>query len=83
MVKNKRLLNLHEQNFVELDVFQENTNASLKNPEIQMGQLAQNLQNQSRDSFPSDIKKTPKDCMTITLRSGKELQVRKEAEKKK
>ena len=30
----------------------------------------------------SDTKKNPKDCMTITLRSGKELQERKEAEKK-
>ena len=46
-----------------------------------MGQLAQIFQNQSRDSFPSDTKKNPKDCMEITLRSGKELQVIKEAEK--
>ena len=34
------------------------------------------------DSFPSDIKKNPKDCMAITLRSGKELQVETEAEKR-
>ena len=46
-----------------------------------MGSLAQTLQNQSRDSFPSDVKKNPKECMAIILRSGKELQVRKEAEK--
>ena len=51
MVENKRILNLHEQKFVELDifqantnVFQANTNASLKNLETQMGQLAQTLQ---------------------------------------
>ena len=25
------------------------------------------------DSFPSDIKKNPKDCMEVTLRSEKEL----------
>ena len=82
MVENKRIFNLHEQKFVELDVFQTNTNASLKNLETQMGQLAQTLQNQSRDSFPSDIKKNPKDCMAIALRSGKELQVKKEVEKR-
>ena len=39
------------------------------------------MQNQSRDSFPSHTKKNPKDCMKITLRSGRELQKRKEDEK--
>ena len=64
-------------------MFQANTDASLKNLETQVGQLALAMQNQSRDSFPSDTKKTPKDCMAITLRSRKELQERDEAEKKK
>ena len=89
MAENKRILNLHEQNFAELAVFQENTtvfqantNATLKNLETQVGQLALNLQNQSRDSFPSKTKKNLKDCMAITLRSGKELQARKEIEMK-
>ena len=47
MVENKRILNFHEQKFVELDVFQENTtifqtnkNASLKHLDNQVGQLA-------------------------------------------
>ena len=46
MSENKRILNLHEQKFVELvvfqantTVFQANTNASLKNLETQVGQL--------------------------------------------
>ena len=39
------------------------------------------MENQSKDSFPSDTKKNPKDCMAITLRSGKELQGRNEVEK--
>ena len=38
------------------------------------------MQNQSRDSFPSDTKKNPKDCMAITLKSGRELQKREEDE---
>ena len=33
MFENKRILNLHEQKFAELVVFQANTNVSLKNLE--------------------------------------------------
>ena len=47
MGENKMLLNIHEQNFAELaafqantTMFQANTNASLKNLETQVGQLA-------------------------------------------
>ena len=78
MAENIRIIKVYEQKFVELVVFQEstivfqeNTNASLNNLETQVRQLALNFQNQSRDSFLSNTKKNPKDCMTITLRSGK------------
>ena len=61
MGENKRLLNIHEQKFTELatfqvntNVFQANTNASLKNLETQVGQLTLLMQNQFKDSFPSD-----------------------------
>ena len=40
------------------------------------------MKNQSRDAFLSNTKKNLKDCMTITLRSGKKLKGSKEAEKK-
>ena len=90
MGENKRLLNIHEQKFVELAafqantiVFQANTNASLKNLETQIGQLAIAMQNQSKDAFPSDTRKNLKDCMAVTLRSGREVESRKEIEKKK
>ena len=73
ITENKRIINFHEQKFVKLTVFQANstvfqanTNAFLKNLEIQVGQLALNMHNQSKDSFPSDTKKNPKDCTTIT-----------------
>ena len=56
-------------------MFQANTNAFLKNLENQVRQLALAMKNQSRDSFPSDTKKNPKDCMTVTL-SGKDLKER-------
>ena len=87
MGENKRLLNIHEQKFAKLaafqaniTVFQANTNASLKNLETQVGQLTLSMQNQSRESFPSDTKKNPKDCMAVTLRSSRELKKREEDE---
>ena len=74
------MLNIHEQKFAELatfqantNVFKANTNAFLKNLETQVGQLALLMQNQSRDSFLSDTKKNPKDCIKVTFRSGREL----------
>ena len=84
MGENKKLLNFHEQKFAELEasntnsqIFQTTTNASLKNLETQIGQLALTLQNQIKDAFPSDTKKNPKDCMAVQLRSGKELEKEK------
>ena len=89
MGQNKRLLNIHEQKFVKLaafqantNVFQEKTNAFLKNLETQVRKLGLAIQNQSKDAFPSDTKKNPKDCMTITLRSGREMKEREENQKK-
>ena len=89
MGENKRLLNIHEQKFAELEafkanttVFQANTNASLKNMETQVGQLALAMQNQSKDAFLSVTKKNSKDCMEMTLRSGKELEERRKEKKK-
>ena len=85
MGDNKKLLNLHEQKFAEFgatatnfQVFQNTTNATLKNLETQVGQLALNLQSQRKDAFPSDTKKNPKDCMAVQQRSGKELEKMKE-----
>ena len=40
--------------------------------ETQVGQLALNMPNQSKGTFPSDNQKNPKDCMAIQLRSGKD-----------
>ena len=61
-------------------MFQANTNASLKNLETQVGQLAFAMQNQSKDAFLSDTKMNPKDYMVVTLRSGRKLESRKEYE---
>ena len=64
-------------------MFQANTNASLKNLDTQVGQLALAMQNQSKDAFTSDTKKNPKDYMVVTLRSGRKLEIIKEHEQKK
>ena len=89
MGENKRLLNIHEQKFIDLAafqantiVFQSNTNASLKNLETQVGHLALAMKSQSKDAFPSDTKNNPKDCMVVTVRSGREIEGRKERENK-
>ena len=64
-------------------MFQSNTNASLKNLETQVGQLALTLQNQNKNAFPSDTHKNPKDYMAVQLRSGKEMSNIRAEEKEK
>ena len=72
----KNLIDL--ENFqANTTVFQTNTNASLKNLEIQIGQLAQAVQKEPKDSFPSDTRKNPNDCMAVILRSGRMLDERR------
>ena len=53
----------------------------MKNVETQMGQLAQFVRGHSPKSFPSDTETNPKQCMVVTLRSGKELDEPKNVEK--
>ena len=55
-------------------VFQKNTNASLRNLETQVGQLALSLQNQSRNAFPNSIEINQKDFIPTSLRGDNELQ---------
>ena len=81
MGENKRILNMHENIFFEIEnfqsnttVFQTNTKASLRNLETQVGQLALSLQNQSRNAFPSSTEINPKDLIPTALRSNDELQ---------
>ena len=90
MGDNKRLLQFHEQKLSDLEAFksdtqmsQKNTSASLKNLETQVGQLALNMPNQNKGTFPSDTQKNPKDCMAIQLRSGKDLSSNKETDVEK
>ena len=78
MGDNKRLLQFHKQKLSDLEafksdtqMFQKNASASLKNLETQVGQLALNMPNQSKGTFPSDTQKNLKDCMEIQLEVGR------------
>ena len=89
MGDNKRLLQFHEQKLSYLEtfkfdtqIFRKNASASLKNLETQVEQLALNMPNQSKGTFPSDTQKNPKDCMAIQLRSGKYLSSNRKTEGK-
>ena len=80
MSENKRILNMYEKRFFELEnlkantiVFPTNTNASLRNLETQVGQLALSLQNQSRNAFPNSTKINPKDFTSTSLSRNNEL----------
>ena len=81
MSENKRILNRHKKRFSDLEnfqantiVFQTNTNATMRNLETQVGQLALSLQVQSRNVFPSSTEINPKDLISTTLRGNDELQ---------
>ena len=51
-----------------------NMGATMKNFEVQIGQLAITINAQQRGTFPSNIEVNPKEqCKTITLRSGREI----------
>ena len=57
-----------------METNQTNLRASLKNMETQMGKLAQSVREHPLKSFPSNTETNPKQCMDVTLRSGKELE---------
>ena len=72
---------MHEKKFAELEnlqanttVFQTNINATLRNLETQVGQLALSLQIQSRNTFPSSTEINPKDLTPTAMRGSDELQ---------
>ena len=81
MTENKRILNVHEKKFAELEnfqanitVFQTNINATLRNLETQVGQLALSLQSQSINTFPNSTEINPKDLTLTAMRGSDELQ---------
>ena len=89
MGDNKRLLNLHEQKLAELEAFKSNTKIFQTNTRCftqKFGntgwELTLTLQKETKNAFPSDTQKNPKDCMVVQLRSGKEVSSSSRAEEK-
>ena len=50
---NKKMISLHEQKFLDLDAFQVNTSARLKNIEAQIGHLVQAFKEKFSRTYPS------------------------------
>ena len=80
MIENKRILNVHDFFFAELENFQANTtvfqiniNSTLRNLETQVRQLALSLQRQSKNTFPSSIEINPKYFTPTAMRGSNEL----------
>ncbi|KAG2390576.1 uncharacterized protein HKW66_Vig0220180 [Vigna angularis] len=62
---------------------QKNTDASIKNLEVQVGQLAKQLANQQGGHFTANTQANPKEeCNVIFTRSGKEVGRKEEEEEK-
>ena len=72
---------MQEKKFAELEnfqanttVFQTNINATLRNLETQVGQLALSLKIQSRNTFTNSNEINPKDLTPTAIRGNDELQ---------
>jgi len=63
------------QQFMQMSIQnQKNTDASIKNLEVQVGQLAKQLADQQGGSFSANTQANPKEqCQAIFTRSGKEV----------
>ena len=57
------MINLHEQKFPDLDAFQVNTSARLKNVEAQIGHLVQAFKEKFSRTSPSNTFPNPNECM--------------------
>src|SRR3954468_19087124 len=57
------------------EILMQNQAASIRNLEVQIGQIHNILSNRTQGTFPSDTEKNPKEQVNaVTLRSGKQLQ---------
>ena len=64
---NKKMISLHEQKFPDLDAFQVNTSARLKNVEAQLGHLVQAFNEKFSRTSPSNTLTNPNECMDTPL----------------
>ena len=71
------MINLHEQKFPDLDTFQANTSAILKNIEAQMGHLVKEFKEKFSRTSPSNTLPNLNECMNIPLSSVQKFPILK------
>ena len=76
IMETRRRFNKEEAHLDSIETHYSNMNATMKNLETQLGQLANELKNKKKKGkFPNDTEQNLRDhCKAITLRSGKEVE---------
>ena len=77
---NKKMISLHEQKFLDLDAFQVNTSARLKNIEAQIGNLVQAFKEKFSRTSHSNTLTNPYECMDTPLSNVQEFPILKSVE---
>ena len=80
MEGNMKIINLHEQKFPDLDAFQVNTSARLKNVEAQIGHLVQAFKEKFSRTSPSNTLPNPNECIDTPLSSVQKFPILKYVE---
>ena len=80
MEGNKKMINLHEQKFPDLDAFQVNTSARLKNVEAQIGHLVQAFEEKFSRTSPSNTFPNPNESIDTPLSSVQKFPILKSVE---
>ena len=77
MEGNKKMINLQEQKFPDLDAFQVNTSARLKNVEAQIEHLVQAFKEKFSRTSPSNALTNPNECIDTPLSSVQKFPILK------
>ena len=80
MEGNKKMINLHEHKFLDLDAFQVNTSARLKNVEAQIGHLVQAFKEKFSRTSPNNTSPNPNECMDAHLSNVQKFHILKYVE---
>ena len=80
MEGNKKMINLHEHKFPDLDAFQVNTSARLKNVEAQIGHLVQAFNEKFSRTSPSNTLPNPNECIDTPLSNVQKFPILKSVE---
>ena len=73
---NKKMISFHEHKFLDLDAFQVNTSARLKNVEAQIGHLVQAFNEKFSRTSPSKTLPNPNECMDTPFSSVQKFHIR-------